>query len=322
MKFGIISTGNMASTFAGTCAVMDNAEVVAVASRSIEKAVDFKKKYLLPKAYGSYDELYKDPEIDAVYVATPHNFHKKNCLDALNAGKHVLCEKALALSVSDAAEIFQVAKNKGLFVMEAVWTRFLPTALKAKQWVDNGRIGKVKYMDASSTCYVDEANKNDRRLDRNAAGGALYELGIYGFYMTQWFNDADILDCNVLTNVTDSGVDGYDLISLRLSDNVLVSIRCAITYLAKDYVCIYGEKGHVVMTPHAYCPTRVELYNSDHIIRDSFEQVYDYGLKYEIMHFVQSIQDHKRESEIIPCSDVLKCCKFYEAVRNKNPLHF
>ena len=131
IKWGIVSTGNIANSFAKDFKFVNNAKVHAVASRSLAKADEFAKKYNITKAYGSYEELYEDQEIDAIYVATPHNFHFQNTSDALRAGKAVLCEKPITISSEECGRLIDIANSTGNYLMEAMWTYFLPPILKA-----------------------------------------------------------------------------------------------------------------------------------------------------------------------------------------------
>ena len=139
---GIISTGNIAHAFAQDMQFVPDGDVVAVASRDAGKAAQFAGQYNIPKSYGSYQALFDDPEIDAVYVATPHNFHYQNTLDAMAAGKAVLCEKPLTINPAECRQLLQEARNRQVYLMEAMWTYFLPALHTAKEWIKAGRIGK------------------------------------------------------------------------------------------------------------------------------------------------------------------------------------
>ncbi len=324
IRFGIISTGDITHAFIRACSEVEGVEVVAIASRDSAKAERMQKEYGIERAYGSYRELYNDGGVDAVYIATPHNIHKQNCLDAIRAGKHVLCEKSLTLNKEDSLEIFEAAEEKDIFVMEAVWTRFLPTTAKAREWVEEGRIGRIVYMDASSTFLTNENDRGGRLLRKDTAGGALYELGIYDFYMTQYFNRSEIIECQTITKTLDSGVDGFDLISLKLADGTLLSFRCSITCRTENYICLYGEKGFILMTPQAYCPEKVRLFSREGldnsqpaVLLEEFGMPIENGLKYEIEHFKNVLEEGGRDSDIIPHADTLKCGEFYALLRQK-----
>ena len=149
IHFGIIGAGDIARKFADAVRQLDNAEVIAVASKSLDRAQEWAAREHIPSYYGNYAELLANPRIDAVYIATTTNAHYDNILQCLQAGKHVLCEKSLVRSAHEALTVCSLAKQKNLFLMEAMWTRFLPKTITAKQWIQEGRIGKVKLMQAT-----------------------------------------------------------------------------------------------------------------------------------------------------------------------------
>lgn len=147
MKWGILAAGTIAAKFAGTVNAMrdEGEELVAVGSRSAEKAQQFAEKHGIPGAYGSYEELVSDPDVEAVYIATPNNMHYSNALLCLNAGKNVLCEKPFTTSAADAANLYRIAEEKGLFIMEAFWIRFLPLYEKLLEIIRSGEYGELRH---------------------------------------------------------------------------------------------------------------------------------------------------------------------------------
>lgn len=142
-RFGIIGAGSIANHFCKAVEMLEEAEVVAVASSSEERAKAFARANHIPESYGSYEEMLQKSDINIVYIATTHNFHMDNIRLCFDYGKHVLCEKAMVLTAADAEEVFRLAKERNLFCMEAMWSRFLPQYQKAKQWVEEGRIGSI-----------------------------------------------------------------------------------------------------------------------------------------------------------------------------------
>ncbi len=159
IKWGILGTGRIAHTFATALQVVTNSELAAVGSRDMEKAIQFASEFQIPKAYGSYEELVSDPEIDVVYIATPHNLHETNTLLALNHHKHVLCEKPMGVNLQESMRMIEKAKTENRFLMEALWSRFLPNIIKTKAIVASGEIGEVKLMTVFS--------RYDRKTGRN-----------------------------------------------------------------------------------------------------------------------------------------------------------
>ena len=146
LRWGIVSAGRISAQFAHDMQFVKNGELAAVATRSLASAQAFAKKYHIEKCYEGYQTMFDDPDIDAVYIGTPHTLHYENVVAAIKAGKHVLCEKPITISSEQCLKLSKLAKQQGVFLMEAMWTYFLPALNKAKAWVDAGRIGKIKHI--------------------------------------------------------------------------------------------------------------------------------------------------------------------------------
>jgi predicted dehydrogenase len=182
IKWGIIGCGKIAHKFVGDLALIDDAVLTAVASRSIEKADEFAQKHMAKKAFGSYDELFLDPEVDIVYIATPHHLHAELSIKAMENNKHVLCEKPLSINHKEAISIVETSKRTKRFFMEALWTRFNPSFVEVKKRIDDGEIGEIKYINADFA-FRSEFSTEDRTLDINLGGGALLDIGIYPAFL-------------------------------------------------------------------------------------------------------------------------------------------
>ncbi len=182
LKWGIIGLGKIAHAFVKDLLLVEDVEISAVASRSIEKAKSFANEYNAPKAYGSYTELFQDSEVDVVYIATPHDSHANLSIEALNAGKHVLCEKPLAVNEQQVQAIIDAAKANGVFMMEAFWSRFNPTILAVLEDIKSGKIGEVNYVNVDFTFYRED-DVNSRMLNMELAGGSLLDMGVYPCFL-------------------------------------------------------------------------------------------------------------------------------------------
>ena len=183
INWGIIGLGNIANQFAADLVLIEEANLVAVASRSIEKATNFGNQYNCPKAYDSYEALFADDLVDIVYIATPHDSHAELSIRALENGKHVLCEKPMALSYNDATRMIEASKKYNKFFMEAFWTRFMPSVKEVLEKVNQGIIGDVNYVRADFNFYADEA-AGGRLFDKKLGGGALYDIGVYPLFLS------------------------------------------------------------------------------------------------------------------------------------------
>jgi predicted dehydrogenase len=179
-RWGILATGNIASSMAEALTLVPGAELRAVASRRQASADDFAERWTVPVAYGSYDALLADPDIDIVYIATPNALHKDNILSALAAGKHVLCEKPLTTSAADTALCAEAARSAGLFLMEAMWTAFFPAMIRVRELIEEGAIGTLRHLTANFVAFRDpKAFPN--LYDPGLGGGATLDLGVYPF---------------------------------------------------------------------------------------------------------------------------------------------
>ncbi len=186
IKWGIIGCGNIANKFCQDLALVENAEITAVASRNIEKSQDFAQKHKAKIAYGSYVELFTDPEIDIVYIATPHISHVELSIQALENGKHVLCEKPLAINAKDARQIFEVSKRTNCFFMEAMWTRFNPSFIEIKKRIDHNELGQIKYINADFSFKSDKP-LDGRVMNLELGGGTILDIGIYPAFLAYMF---------------------------------------------------------------------------------------------------------------------------------------
>ncbi|MBP1222711.1 Gfo/Idh/MocA family protein [Flavobacterium sp. 1355] len=183
IKWGIVGLGNIANQFATDLLLLQDAELAAVASRDINKANEFAQKYNCIKAYDSYDALFADDQVDIVYIATPHDSHAELSIKALEKGKHVLCEKPIALSYKDAIRMIETSRKNNKFFMEAFWTRFIPSVQDTLGKIQAGEIGDIKYINADFAFYVNELEGN-RMTDKNRGGGALFDIGVYPLFLT------------------------------------------------------------------------------------------------------------------------------------------
>ncbi|MFN8568711.1 MAG: Gfo/Idh/MocA family oxidoreductase [Kouleothrix sp.] len=178
IRWGILGTGSIAGQFARGLAALDDAKLVAVGSRTAAAAAGFAQRVGAERAHGSYAELAHDPQVDAIYIATPHPLHHANTLLCLGAGKAVLCEKPFAINAGEAAAMIDAARARGLFLMEAMWTRFLPHMLRLRELLAAGVIGELRMLQADFG-FRTEFNPHSRLFDPALGGGALLDVGIY-----------------------------------------------------------------------------------------------------------------------------------------------
>ena len=256
MNFGIIGTGNGARDFIIGLNHVQGAKAVAVGSRSESRAKSFAQALGIPNAHGTYEALVNDDAVQVVYIATQHDSHYADCVLALQAGKHVLCEKPFALNANEASEIFALAKSKGLFCMEAMWMRFMPLVLEAKAWIDAGRIGKVHSLRADFG-YIADAGPQSRFYDPKAGGGALLDRGVYLLSLAQL----------ILGNPTKvqgqaqmiRGVDAHSSYLLGFANGESASLHASLVSQTSNEAVIFGEKGIITIQAPFYRPHQLSF---------------------------------------------------------------
>lgn len=244
LKWGILGTGWIAEQFAKDLIHVTNGEGFAVGSRTQEKADDFAKRHGLPRAYGSYGQLLQDPEIDVVYVATPHPQHHDNVIAALRAGKAVLCEKPFTVNSSELAEMIKLAAKKGLFLMEAMWTRFLPAIVKTREWIKDGRIGEIKLLKAEFGFCADW-NPEGRLFNPQLGGGALLDAGIYPVSFASMVFGTHPVRIHSAVQMGKTGVDEQFSVLLDYGVGRSASLHGAIRLNMNNDAHIYGTKGMI-----------------------------------------------------------------------------
>ena len=182
LRWGIVDLGNIAHQFVQDLQLLPNHIITAVASRSIDKAAAFAKQYQVDKYHASYQAIFEEEAVDIIYIATPHNSHELLSIQAMEAGKHVLCEKPLAVNRQQVSNMIAVAQKQKVFLMEAFWSRFNPSIQEVLQHVRNGKIGAINYINADFTFYRDDPD-DSRMLNMDLAGGSLLDMGVYPVFL-------------------------------------------------------------------------------------------------------------------------------------------
>lgn len=257
-RWGVLSTGAIANDFALALKVTPNAVRHAVASRTREAADAFAKEHGFAKAYASYEELVADADVDIVYVATPHVFHCDNILMCLEAGKNVLSEKPMVVNAQQAEQCIAKAKEKGLFLMEGMWTRFFPTTRAVRKLIKEGAIGKVVSVNASLG-FKSEPEFNPRLFRPELAGGALFDVGIYP---ALWISAILGVPSKVTASakMTDTGVDAQTNASFEFADSdAMAHLECAFTARLANDVVISGETGVIRVSAPPQAPESYTL---------------------------------------------------------------
>lgn len=303
LRIGIVGTGDIAHMLAGAMNMTDGVRVAGVSSRSHEKGAAFAAVYDIPLVCTSATALAQSDEIDLIYVATPHPTHYETCMEALRAGKPVLCEKPMTTRVEDTKALFAEARARGLFLMEAMWTRFLPTITRAKAWIDEGRIGKVMFVDAEWSFGVDPSAPKQRLVDPALGGGALFDIGIYGIEMASYYAGENPQAWTGLCTPFVPGVDAMTALTLQYASGTLATVRVGLRGETPVTLTIYGEKGRIVL-PRFYMANEALLYDGDTLVdraAESFEQMRGYC--WQIAAVRNYLRDGVLESPVVPAAD-------------------
>ncbi len=244
IKWGIIGLGNIAHQFAKDLMLIDDAELAAVASRNHEKSKEFAKQYNCQKAYSSYEAIINDPEIDILYIATPHSSHAALTIKALQHNKHVLCEKPIALNYNDALQMINASKANNNFFMEAFWTRFNPSFREAFSKIKNGEIGEVKYINADFAFFTDNIEGvGDRKTDINLGGGSLLDIGVYPLFLCYVILGIP-MEILAKSNFHQTGADLQTSMILHYK-NAQAILHCSFVSNSNIKATINGTKGRI-----------------------------------------------------------------------------
>lgn len=299
IRWGILGAGGIAHAFASDFKFMQHAELLAVAASDIDRARSFAAQYQIPQAL-SYENLYNSKDVDAVYIATIHHLHFKQTFRCLKMGKGVLCEKPVTINDKEFKTLASVAKKKSVFLMEAMWTYFLPSLQKAKQWVDEGRIGNIKVIQADFSYPMDKEIQA-KLFDPNLAGGSLLELGIYPIALAYYFTDKKPEKIIASGQLTPTGVDERLGVILQYGD-ITATLFSSISTRMTNMGRIFGETGYIEI-PDFWRAYGCTLYNKDYIITETYEDKRSsHGFIYEMQHANDLILACKYESTLMPHS--------------------
>ena len=316
IRWGIFGAGNISSTFATALNSMEEVKLAAVASRDLHRAEEFANRFGIDKAYGSYEELAEDPDLDVVYIGTPHPEHRENAALCIKHGKAVLCEKSFTLNERDSQYLIELAREHKVFLMEAMWTKFLPVTRKVKDWLKEGRIGKIRHMKVSFGFYT-EFNPESRLYSPELGGGALLDVGVYP--ITYAIHMMDSLPEQVLSSAVlgKTGVDEQNVILMKFSGGILAELSSAVSAEIGYDAEIIGDKGRIYV-PRFWCAEEAMLYNSKNELEEAVEMPFPVnGYVYEAEEVNNCLQEGLKESKQLPLQDTLAIMGIMDAIRSE-----
>ena len=310
-KWGILGCGNIADKFADALLAVPNAHLHAVASRSETKAREFAEKHNPTKWYAGYDALVADPKVDAVYVATPHALHKAHTILCLNGGKPVLCEKPFAINRKEAEEMTAVARTKKLFLMEAMWTRFLPVIRNVRELLTDGVIGDVRMLTADFG-FRAEANPGSRLFDPALGGGSLLDVGVYSVAMAFMVFNRTPSALASAASLGPTGVDEQAAAILRYDKGEMALLSSAIIAQTANEANIFGTSGSIRIPSFWRAVTATVFAGDKREITIPFRAN---GYEYEAEEVMRCIAEGKPESDLMPLSDSLAVMEIMDSMR-------
>lgn len=313
-KVGIIGAGWIAEKMAEALAPLEDYCVYAIASRSIGKATEFAGRWNIPKAYGSYENMVKDNDVDLVYIATPHSHHFPHAMLALNAGKPVLVEKAFTANAAEAEELIETARSKGLFITEAIWTRYMPLSHKIKEIMESGIIGKPRVITAT-LCYMMEFK--ERILRPDLCGGALLDLGVYALNFARMYFGTDIVRTVSNCHMGPTGIDLQECISLSYADGKMANLQAGTLCLNDRQGIINGTEGYI-RVDNINCPEVIEVYRNYELV-ERYVKPEDMvnGYEYQVIEARRCIEAGLPESPMMPHQETLDIMKQMDGLRKE-----
>ena len=317
MKWGVLGTGKITTRFAQALNnIPEHAELLAVGSRNQETADAFGDKFNIPRRYTSYEDVANDPDIDIIYIGTPGVYHLRDASMALNHGKHVLCEKAFTINAKEATAMIDLAREKNLFLMEAMWTRFFPIHVKIRELLAENAIGTGN---GATINFLAKPpyDPTNRWFDLNLGGSVLLDTASYSIsWASSLFGEPEAI--TGLASFGETGVDNQTSMVMRYSGNQLVSLMSSqISYDDKDAI-LFGSTGKIVVHSPWYKPDTMTLYREGnepeeiHIPMNGFN-----GYEWEALEVMNCIQAGKTESEIMPLDETISIMKTMDTVREQ-----
>lgn len=319
-KWGIIGPGRIARKISAAIKRTRGACVWAVASQSAADPKKLLRDFSAERFYSSYEELAADPDVDAIYIATPHRFHFENARLCLQAGKPVLCEKPTTVNAVQAEQLFTISREEGIFCMEALWSRFLPAFSKAKEWIDAGKIGKILHIWSAFGFRVDRPPE-DRLLNMDLAGGALLDIGVYNLALTQFFMPEPPRKIFAQGLIGETGVDETVSALMKYAGGATAQFTCTFQAQTENEMVISGSDGRIII-PHPFYKSEIA-----HLISGSGNQTFRSkhkvnGYEFQIYAAMDAIRGGQIDCPQMRQADSLTTMRLMDMIRRQIGLHY
>ena len=319
MNVGIIGAGHIAGKIAWTLVNTEGIDCIAVGSRTRDKAEAFAAGFGIPKAYGSYSELLDDPEVDLVYVATPHSHHFDVTMEALEKGKACLVEKAFMANATQTKAVLDKAKEKGIFVAEALWTRYQPARNIINRLISYGRIGSLRQISATLSYSIMD---KPRVILPELCGGALLDLGIYPLNFVRMVCDNPIERIQSQCILSDKGVDISESVSMILQGGIIANIQSSACCAGFNTATVAGSEGYIVID-NVNNPKRIRIFAKGGIFKEEIivpESIT--GYEYEFIACKEAMEKGLVEPPQMPHSETLFLMELMDSLRREWGVHY
>ena len=317
MKWGILAPGTIAAKFAATVRAMESSGeyITAAASRTLAKAESFAAEYGIPSAYGSYEELVRDPDVEAVYIASPNSLHYEHAMLCLNHGKHVLCEKPFALNAEEAAELYRAAEEKGLFIMEAFWIRFLPLYETLRELIASKRYGELRYAHVSYG-FIAKGARRERKFRADLGGGTLLDIGIYnlGFLYMIMGGLPESFTTEAVMN--EFGTDSFSTVQMRFPNGKTAHSAQAIGIVMDRLAVLSFDEAQIILPDfqNAQEMTVKPVNGETYKVSCPFEVN---GFEYEIREVSRCVSEGKTSSSRFTPDDSIAVIHLMDEIRKR-----
>ena len=317
IRLGILGAGRIVARVMKDMHLAQNVEITAIAARDLIRAQEAARQYHIPHAYGSYLELAQSPEVDLVYITTPHPFHMEQSILMMENGKHVICEKPMTISHHQTQRIMDCARKNNVFLMEAMWTRFLPSVRELMRLIREGAIGEVRNVFGQFSWSALDYDPEDRVFNPALAGGALLDLGVYPLMMCMHILGSDPEKVQSMCRISREGVDMHTSVQMQYPNGTIAQFSCGMDAESNDSMQIFGSKGYISMPLHwqpkcfTLCPMGQD---EKHFTFDDPGEPYHY----EFDHAAECILQGLTESPIVPLEESLAASRICTAIRHEH----
>ena len=311
---GCVTAGNLAGGLFIAWAVRKLDKKDAASSRTLERAEIFAREYGFDKAYGSYEERCEDPEVELIYIATPHSCHYENMELCIRHKKPVLCEKSFTLNAGEAERIKALARQEQVFAAEAIWTRYMPSRHMIQEIIDSGIIGDISVLTANLSYPI---TRKERIMRPELAGGALLDIGVYGLNFALMHFGTDIERIESSVRMTDTGVDGMESITIFFRSGRMAVLTHDIYGRSDRKGIFYGEKGYIIVE-NINNPQSISVYDTeDRLIKKTEVPDQISGYEYEVLECMEAVRAGEKESTSMPLDDSIEVMRIMDQLRGQ-----